>query len=151
MPQAARSLRRSPHREPPARLRAVPPPRGPSRAVIRRRRAVALAALAFLVAFPIGLLTTGGAGSDSERITELLAAGASQPATLCDHLSSGMLQAIGGHDACVAASPERAPAGDVQDVRISGDSASAIVVRDTGEERVELVRQDGDWKIDDVR
>lgn len=151
MAQAARSLPPAPRSTPAPRLRAVPPPRGPSPAVIRRRRAVALAALAVLVALPVGFLTTGGAGSDSERISALLSAGASRPAALCDHLSMGMLQAIGGHEACVAASPERAPAGKVRDIRVAGDSASALVVRDTGAERVSLVREDGDWKVDDVR
>lgn len=150
MAQPARSLLQAPPRTPAPGLRAVPPPRGPSRAVIRRRRAVALAALAALFALPVALLTTAGAGSDRERIAALLTAGASRPATLCDHLSAGMSRAIGGPDACVAASPERAPAGTVQEVRVAGDSASALVVRDTGTERVRLVREDGDWKVDDV-
>lgn len=149
MAQPAHSLPPAPRSTPAPRLRAVPPPRGPSPAVIRRRRAVALAALAAFVTLPVALLTTG-AGSDSERIAALLTAGASRPATLCDHLSTGMSRAIGGPDACVAASPERAPAGTVQEVRIAGDSASALVVRDTGSERVRLVRENGDWKVDDV-
>jgi hypothetical protein len=148
MAEPARPLEQAPPRRPP--LRAVPPPRGPSAHVIRRRRAVALSALALLVALPLVALNLGG-GSESGRISALLTRGASDPATLCDHLSSGMLAAIGGHDACVAASPERAPAATVENVRVDGDAATAVVVRDTGEERVRLLRQNGDWKVDDVR
>ncbi|MCW2991965.1 MAG: hypothetical protein JWM73_2559 [Solirubrobacterales bacterium] len=151
MAQAARSLPPDRDAASPPSLRVVPPPRGPSPQVVRRRRAVALAALVVLVALPVVWLGSGGAGTDSERIAALLTRGASRPPTLCDHLSSPMLEAVGGHDACVKASPERAPAGRVQDVRVAGDTASAVVVRDGDQELVRLVRQDGVWKVDDVR
>lgn len=146
----ARPLPQAPESAPRPRLRAVPPPRGPSRAVIRRRRLVALAGLAVLAGAPVALLT-GGGGSDAERISALLSRGAAAPAALCDQLSTAMSQAVGGREACLAASPERAPAGRVQDVRVAGDTASALVVRDGSEELVRLVRQDGAWKVDDVR
>jgi hypothetical protein len=145
---------RAPEHEPPRRppLRAVPPPRRPDPAVIRRRRLVALIGLALLVALPIAVFTLlGGGQSDGKRISALLTTGASEPATLCDHLSTPMLEAVGGRDACLAASPERGPAGSVRDVSVNGDTAAAVVVRETGSEHVRLVRQDGDWKVDDVR
>lgn len=119
--------------------------------MIRRRRAVALAGLALLIALPAAWLSLSGGTSDTQAITTLLTRGASRPATLCDHLSGGMLDAIGGHGSCVAASPERAPAGTVKDVRINGDKATAVVIKDAARERVRLVREDGDWKVDDVR
>jgi hypothetical protein len=154
MAQAARPL---PSDEPRPRpqLRAVPPPprrRPPSRAVIRRRRIVALGGLGALIALPLAVLATGGGpSSDSARIEALLATGASEPRTLCDHLSGGMLTAIGGTDACLAASPERGPAATVSKIRIDGTVATAVVSSDNGTERVKLVREDGDWKVDDVR
>jgi hypothetical protein len=118
--------------------------------VVRRRRVVALVALALLVLLPIGILTMGGGSSDGERISAMLTTGASEPKTLCDHLSAPMLDAVGGRDACLAASPERGPEGSVRDIEINGDKATAVVVRDTGSEHVSLVK-DGDWKVDDVR
>ena len=126
--------------------------RSPSPAVIRRRRAVALGGLTGMVALPLALVALGGgaAGSDAEQIESLLARGAAEPKTLCDHLSAGMLQAIGGHGACVAASPSRGPGGTVTDVRIDGAAATAVVVRGSEEEVVTLVLQDGAWKVDEV-
>jgi hypothetical protein len=118
--------------------------------VIRRRRVVALAALVLLIALPLVLLT-GGPGSDRDRIDALLSRGATEPRTLCDHLSTSMAAAIGGREACLGASPERGPAGDVQDVRVTGAAASALVVFASGEELYRLVRQNGEWKVDDVR
>lgn len=139
------------------RLRAVPPaPRARSRRplpeVIRRRRAVALGGLTGLIGLPLALAAMGGsAPSATGQISALLGRGANEPATLCDHLSTGMLRAIGGHDACVAASPARGPGGEVHSVKVSGDTATAVVSRNDGDEIVRLVRQDGDWKVDDVR
>jgi hypothetical protein len=147
---AARPLPQAPDAEPRPRLRAVASPRGPSREVIRRRRAAALAVLALLIALPLVLLT-GGPGSDRDRIDALLSRGATEPRTLCDHLSTSMATAIGGRDACLGASPERGPAGEVQDIRVTGGAASALVVFESGEELYRLVREDGDWKVDDVR
>jgi hypothetical protein len=124
----------------------------PSPAVIRRRRAVALGGLTGMIALPLALVALGGgsAGTDSEQITELLGRGATAPPTLCDHLSGGMLQAIGGHDACVAASPERGPGGEVTSVRVHGSTATAVVTKPTGQETITLVRENGAWKLDSV-
>ena len=151
MAQAARPLPAEPSRTRPA-LRAVPPPRGPSRAVIRRRRIVALAGLVGLIGLPLAIVATGGGPStESGRIDALLSTGASEPRTLCDHLSSGMLAAIGGRDACLAVSPERGPGGTVSRIRIDGTSATAVVNGDQGTEHVRLLLEDGDWKVDEVR
>jgi hypothetical protein len=110
-----------------------------------------LSGLGALVALPLAFLALSGGSSDTQRISALLATGSEQPATLCDHLSGGMLRAIGGHDACLAASPTRGPRGEVRDVRIDGDRATAVVSREDGDERIRLLREDGDWKVDDVR
>lgn len=154
MAQAARPLESAPPRPP--RLRAVAPPprrRPPSRQVIRRRRLVALAGLLTgAVGIPLAVVAlAGGPASEADRIRDLLTAGSANPKTLCDHLSSGMSAAIGGRDACVAASPERGPAASVRDVDVDGSSATATVVSDNGSERVRLVAEGGDWKVDDVR
>jgi hypothetical protein len=151
MAQAARPLPPEPPAAP--RLRVVPPPTGrrPPAAVIRRRRIVALLGLTVLIGLPIGVVAIGGGSSEGARIEALLTKGSVAPATLCDHLSQGMLQAIGGHGACVAASPERGPSATVESVRVDGTTASAVVHSDRGTERVSLVLEDGDWKVDDVR
>jgi len=156
MAQAARPRpSEAPRPRPP--LRAVPPPsgpsrRGPSKAVIRRRRIVALCGLTGLIGLPLVIVAIGGGPtSDAGRIEALLAAGATEPRTLCEHLSSGMLTAVGGTDACLAASPERGPAATVSGIRVDGATATAVVASDIGTERVRLVREDGDWKVDDVR
>ena len=148
MAEAAPSLPPVPAR---ARLREVPPPRGPSRAVIRRRRLAALGGLAALIGLPLALVAIGtGPGTDREQIAALLTAGAAEPVTLCDHLSGPMLRATGGRDACVAASPERGPGGTVESVRVDGAAATAVVVREDGDELFHLVREDDGWKVDDV-
>jgi hypothetical protein len=141
---------------PPVRRAAAPvvplrPARRPSPAVIRRRRAVALGGLVAFVAVVAALVAGRGGPSDAERIGALLTRGSVSPATLCDHLSAGMLQAIGGRDGCLRASPARGPAGRVQDVRVAGDRATAIVASSAGDETVRLVRVGGRWKVDDVR
>ena len=157
MAQAARSVPPAPiaaaRREP---LRLVPPPRHtahrPPPGVVRRRRAVALAGLVALIGLPPALLALSGpTGSATGSIVSLLARGAADPSTLCDHLSTGMLQAVGGHAACVRASPARAPGGSVRRVRVHGSTATAIVRTAAGNEHVRLILQDGDWKVDDVR
>jgi hypothetical protein len=157
MAQAARSVPSIPVAAPSReRLRMVPPPRrtsrAPSPAVIRRRRIVAVGGLAGLIGLPLAVIALGGgAGSSAGQITSLLQRGTADPAVQCNHLSSGMLLAVGGHAACVAASPGRGPGGTVHDVRVHGSTATAIVSTNDGDENVRLVRQDGDWKIDDVR
>src|SRR4051812_24178649 len=98
MAQAARPLPpvrvapRTPHLQA-VPIRARPP--GPSAAVIRRRRIVALAGLVALVALPLAWLSvTGSPATDTGRITAMLEQGIADPAKLCDHLSTGMLQAV---------------------------------------------------------
>jgi hypothetical protein len=138
------------------RLRVVDEPRvvlrpRPSAAVIRRRRAVALGGLAGLIGLPLAILAIGGSPpSEAGRISALLSAGATSPRTLCDHLSPAMLGVVGGHDACVAASPERGPAARVRDIHIHGSTATAVVTSSDGNERFHLVHRDGEWKVDDV-
>jgi hypothetical protein len=130
--------------------RAVLRPR-PSPAVIRRRRAVALGGLCGLIGLPLAILAIGGSPpSEAGRISALLGAGATSPRTLCDHLSPALLGVVGGHDACVAASPERGPAARVHDVHVHGSSATAIATSSDGNERFHLVQRDGEWKVDDV-
>jgi hypothetical protein len=51
----------------------------------------------------------------------------------------------------VKSSPKKGPNGTVHSVHVSGARATALVTSATGDERVRLVRQGGDWKIDDVR
>lgn len=155
MAQPARPL--SPVPEPATRLRVADEPRHiprpkPSPQVIRRRRAVALGGLAGLIGLPLALVAIGGSTpSEVARVTALLSAGSTAPQTLCDHLSSPLLAVVGGHDACVASSPERGPSADVHDVRITGSTATAVVTSSDGDEHFHLVKRDGDWKVDDVR
>jgi hypothetical protein len=112
----------------------------------------ALAGVLALIVVPLAwLAVTAPRAGDRGRIAALLAAGARDPATLCDHMSSGMLRAVGGQGACVAASPSRGPGGSVGSIHVRGARASAVVHGAGGAQLVRLVRQDGDWKVDDVR
>jgi hypothetical protein len=154
MAQAARSLPSAPYAEDVPRLRVVPPParpRRPSAAVIRRRRAVALGGLVALVLLAVAALSIDAGPSDAARIGALLSRGAADPASLCDHLSGAMLAAAGGHTGCVRSSPSRGPSATVDGIRISGDRATAVVHHPEADETVSLVREDGDWKVADVR
>jgi hypothetical protein len=156
MAQAARSAPPVPVAVPGRdRLRVVPPPRRlprrPAPAVVRRRRAVALGCLAALVALSAAVVLGAGGATGAGRIAALLQRVMSDPPVLCDHLSSAMLQAAGGHAACVRASPARAPRAMVRDVRVGGSTASAIVSTGQVQERVRLVRQHGAWRVDDIR
>jgi hypothetical protein len=155
MAQAAHPLPSVPPSPAASRLRAAPAPRParrPSPAVIRRRRALALGGLLALVALPFAWLSISGPSpSAAGQIAALLERGASDPATLCDHLSGAMLAAAGGHAGCVRSSPARGPNASVDSIRVNGDHATAIVRRPDADELVTLVRSGGDWKIDDVR
>jgi hypothetical protein len=156
MAQAARSAPPDPVAVPGRdRLRVVPPPRRlprrPAPAVVRRRRAVALAGLAALAALSAAVVVGAGGASDAGRIAALLRRATSDPPVLCAHLSTAMLQAAGGRAACVRASPARAPRATVRDVRVGGSAATAIVSTGAGDERVRLVRQHGAWRVDDIR
>lgn len=155
----AQAARRPASAEPPPprdRLRVVPAParrtaRRPPPEVIRRRRIVALGGLTGLIGLPLALVAfSGGPATAHGEISALLTTGASEPRTLCAHLSAGMLRAVGGQVACMAASPARGPGAEVRDVRVDGSVATAVVVKPDGNERVRLVREDGGWKVDDV-
>lgn len=154
MAQAARPLPAGPSPQRPP-LRVVPPPRGPQRppaAVIRRRRLSALLGLALLVALPVVTIRAlGGPGDARGEITRLLERGSARPDSLCDHLSTNLLAAAGGRAACLRASPPRGPSAEVRQVRVEGGRATAVLRSSDGDERISLVRQDGDWKVDDVR
>lgn len=156
MAQAARSLPPAPGppRGPQLRLvGALPPPRsGASPQTIRRRRLVVLAGLVALAGVSLAWLAlTGPPAGDAAAVSALLRQGANDPATLCDHLSAGMLRAAGGRAACVRASPEHGPGGTVRNVRVEGSTATATVGTGGSAERVRLVRRNGTWKVDDIR
>jgi len=112
---------------------------------------VALAGLVALVLLPLAALSIGGGAGASAQIRSLLERGAADPASLCDHLSGAMLAAAGGHAGCLRSSPSRGPAATVGGIRVDGARATAVVHHPEADEIVSLVRQDGDWKVADVR
>jgi hypothetical protein len=152
MAASARPLRDAPpSKRTPAhavRRRASHPP---PPAVVRRRRALAVTAVVVLLALPFLLLLGGGGSTDAGRVAALLRQGTADPAALCEHLSAGMSRAVGGRGACVRSSPKKGPNGTVHAVHVSGATATATVTSAGGDEHVRLVRQGGDWKIDDIR
>jgi hypothetical protein len=113
---------------------------------------MALAGVLVLIGLPVAMIVTGAATSSAVgRISALLQRGAAAPATLCDHLSAGLLRSAGGHAACVSASPRRGPGGRVHDVRVRGATATAVVSGSDGAEHVRLVREAGDWRVVEIR
>jgi hypothetical protein len=156
MAQAVRPLPHRPAAPRPPHLRVVPRaargPDTPGPQVIRRRRLTALAGLlALALVPPAWLALTAPAPGDRGQIAALLAAGARDPAALCQHLSTSMLRSVGGRGACLAESPSRGPGGSVGAIHVRGATATAVLRGAEGDERVRLVRQGGAWKVDDVR
>ena len=103
------------------------------------------------VAVVFALAVVPGGESQASKIATLLQSGTARPAVFCDHLSAGMSAAAGGRAGCLAASPRQGPRGTVGDVRVHGATATAVITsKAAGVEHYRLVRQDGDWKVDDV-
>ena len=95
------------------------------------------------------------AAEDQEAAVEqtLIDFGASEGTDACQYFSQRYLvEEIGGEAGCEKEFKEAVAADyDVQEVTVSDDSARADV--DAGEQQVffELVLEDGEWKIDDLR
>ncbi len=111
------------------------------------------ATLLFVV--PALALGACGGDSDKDKITSLIKDVNNDAVKLCDNATKDVLKLAGGKAGCVKTA-RRAPKQSevrVQSVDVNGDKASAKVSakvkgKGTKSQKVKLVKEDGDWKID---
>lgn len=120
--------------------------------------------LAVLAAFAaaVGALACGG--SDEDQIRDTLKSYTqayldSDPEAACEHVTEAALESLGGGGSCAEtlqlavtqpeATEQLLEDFEVIEVTVDGDSATATVSTAQGEEEVALVRENGDWLIDE--
>jgi hypothetical protein len=112
-------------------------------------------ALALMLAVPFGLTACGGDDkSDEEQVRDVISLANSQDEEVCDKLTDKyMKDVIGGDKSDCEKQVKQTPkdAVDIQRVTVRGDKATvtAKVQGDSGE--IFLVKDGGDWKLDDIR
>lgn len=114
------------------------------------------AVLITLLAVP--MLALGACGgddgnSDKDTLTKIIKDGNSKPATVCDHLTDALLEQIGGAEGCKQAAAQQKPddSTDITSLEIDGDKATAKVKDDDGDNTIQFVKQDGEWKVTDTK
>lgn len=116
----------------------------------RPRSAAAVAALTLV----LGLGACGDGTTDRDAITKIVNDGARDPVTICDHLSTALLQHFGSVDACRRQARKAARKGPqkvtIDRLRIDGDAATARVTGRDGHGTVTLVKDHGSWKVHDL-
>jgi ABC-type oligopeptide transport system substrate-binding subunit len=100
-------------------------------------------------------LTAAGCGgddssSDADQVTEIVVNGSKDPTYICDHLAKAVFAQFGTKAKCL----EAAKTGGTVDPdpktgtpKIDGDKASVTVTGKKGTETINLVKEDGEWKI----
>jgi hypothetical protein len=110
---------------------------------------------ALLVAV-MSLAACGGDGTtDRDAITKIITDGGRDPATICDHLSAGLLQRFRSRENCRRAA-RSTPANQDPHVRIrhlsvTGDRARAAVTGSDGRTTITFTKDHGSWKVTDTR
>jgi hypothetical protein len=114
---------------------------------LHRRRSPPLAA-ALATATTI-LSGCGGGVSDKAQIAALVKNEGTNPPTLCDHLTAGLLARFGGKSSCLrqAATAAKDPSTHATAVEVHGTTATAVVADRSGSHAITLARQKGDWKV----
>ncbi|HEX8086867.1 MAG TPA: hypothetical protein VF529_21455 [Solirubrobacteraceae bacterium] len=111
---------------------------------------------ALLLVVPALALATCGGDSDEDKIKDLINDVSANAEVICDNATDRFLkeQLGGDRDECKKQAKQAEQSdrdGDVDDlkVEIDGDNATATFTDNEGDDRtVELVKQDGDWKVD---
>ena len=110
---------------------------------------------ALLAVTSITLLAGCGSGAPSNRaqIGTLIRDEGARPATLCRHLTTGLLVRFGGMSSCLsrAASVARDPSTHATAVVVRGSTATATVMDRSGPRSITLVKRHGTWLISGVR
>jgi hypothetical protein len=108
------------------------------------------ALLAVVLATAATLLSAcGGGASDADQIAAVVKNEGTNPASLCDHLTSALLLRFGGKSNCLrqAASAAKDPTTHASGVKVSGNSATAVVVDRSGRRTLTFVKRNGVWKV----
>ena len=109
------------------------------------RRAFAVA----LLVVPLAFAACGG-DSDEDQIKAIVADGSKDPKSICDHASKALLEQLEGKEGCEKLAAQEKPddkEADVKSVKIDGDKATADIVGDNGPQKIQFVKEDGDWKV----
>ena len=113
--------------------------------------------LALALAVPLGLTACGGddnGGSDEDQVRDVIELVNNQDESACDKLTDKyMKDVIGGdRDDCekqVKNTPKNAV--KIKTVKINGDKATVTGDIQGGTGEIFLVKDGGDWKLDDVK
>lgn len=93
----------------------------------------------------------GGGNSDEDQIRGIINDVADNPAAVCDHMGSDLekqLEQAGGCDKLAEESGEEGGGKvEITQVDVDGESATADITTDDGDETVEFAKEDGDWTI----
>lgn len=112
-----------------------------------------------LVFVPLGVLAcggsaNGGAGGDEAQIRALIDLGNSKNPAVCDRMTDrAMATLIGGDRATCEQQVSQSPADSiqVQAIAVNGDTATVTAALAGQPAQVTLVKQGGEWKLDDVQ
>lgn len=111
---------------------------------------------ALLLTIPaLALGACGGSDSDSnsdeDQITSVIEAIAADPVAICDNVTAADLRALGGAEACERLgreSGDRATEVTIDEITVDGERATArFDDSEDGATEVQLVKEDGDWKL----
>ena len=106
----------------------------------------------------------GGGSSDEDNVQDVLTtAFTSDDPEICDSITQNLVEQLTGEkgdkavETCRQQAQQGDPADDVEfsDVTVNGDTADATFdisggTSDGGHVKAKLIKEDGDWKIDDV-
>lgn len=108
---------------------------------------------AALAAAPLLLAACGG-DSDKDVITKIIKDGGKDPTTICTHLGPTMLSAFGSVEKC----KEQAKGADdgkddveINDLTVKDGAATAKITGAQGNQTITFAKQDGEWKVTQVR
>lgn len=111
--------------------------------------------LALIAMTSITLLAGCGSGAPSNRaqIGALVRDEGNSPASLCHHLTTGLLVRFGGMSTCLsrAATAARDPSTHAAAVVVRGSTATATVIDRNGSRSITLTKRNGSWLISSVQ
>jgi type IV pilus biogenesis protein CpaD/CtpE len=115
------------------------------------RRRTGLSIVAALIAALVAGCGSSGA-SDRGQIAAIVKQEGSDPATLCNHLTDGLLSQLGGLAGCMrqAATSPTDPTTRAKSVSVHRGSATAVVVNRAGTRTVDFVKERDRWKVSGI-
>ena len=95
---------------------------------------------------------SGGGGSDEDQVREVAEQLSSNDPAACSKLTEDFLKQLGTKEECEKSAEEDdddGPDPTVEDVKVDGDTATAVVV-DEDRSTLKFVKQDDEWLVDGV-